>query len=286
MRPLLSILVACLVTATAAPVLAADACKEDGDCSGVLLCRENRCVPVQCRADQDCPAGSMCRDELCRIRQCYSDLDCPIDRECDGGSCVIPPPPQPMKDPVVPGVVRILAGPVFPLGLQVHADLPLGDNRWVMAGLGTTANSGGVTWRVGMRGAPVKLDAFRVDAWAAAMGFNLGNETSAPEEGEKKAAPPPEALPIILGSGRFLFEEGRGIQAMWWGAGAGVSVPHGDKNGRILRMEIGLLVLADDRYPPERDFALLPMFGLQYGWSLDFTDSKPKQYRGFNRRAF
>ena len=115
---------------------AAAKCNEDGDCKGVLLCRENRCVQVHCKADAQCPAGRMCQLELCRIRQCYRDEDCTIDRLCDAGMCVVPQPKwRNIDDPVVPGVLRLTAGPFFPLGLQGQADVPLGDNRWVTLGV-------------------------------------------------------------------------------------------------------------------------------------------------------
>ncbi len=255
----------CLSALAATPAGAADKCHEDGDCSGVLLCRQARCVAVQCRNDSQCPAGRMCRDELCRIRQCYRDGDCSIDRRCDAGSCVIPPPPM-MKEAAVPGVLRITAGPFFPLGLHAQVDVPLGANRWVVAGVGTTVNDGGLSWRLGLRGAPVTWEAFEIDAWAGMMGLNVSAVSSTPTE--DGGPPPADAFAALLGSGRFLFDGGRAISAMWWGAGVGIAVPHGPKRRRTVRFDLGALLLFDDRSPAERDFALLPAAGFSYGWAL------------------
>lgn len=272
-----SIVVAALISlfASAFPgaVVAAQPCTEDGDCKGVLLCRESRCVQVHCKNDSQCPAGRMCHEELCRTRQCYTDGDCSIDRLCGDGFCVVPQPvSNKFSEPVAPGVVRGAVGPFFPLGLQAQVDVPLGDNRWVMLGLGTTISDGGLSWKIGLRGAPLRWEAFELDAWAGAMGFNVASSPATVADPDAADAPAADPVAALLGSGRFLFAQGRAVHAVWWGGGAGVTIPHGPKKRRFLRVDMGLLLLFDDVYPKERDFAVLPAFGLLYGWTFGQKD--------------
>lgn len=249
----------------------APSCREDGDCSGVLLCRAARCVPVQCRDDSHCPAGRMCRDELCRIRQCYEHADCTIDRRCQDGSCVTPPP-RVVREPVVPGDLRFAAGPCFPLGVQVTMDVPLGDNRWVLLGIGSTIGDGGVSWKLGLRGAPVPWRSLRLDAWAAVMGLNVDALDAA---GEPGLAPALDIADVLQGSARTLFAADRDVSALWWGAGVGITLPHGTDSGRLLRLDIGALLLFDDSYPVERDFSVLPLVGLSYGVTVPPSPRPP-----------
>ncbi len=261
--------VALTLTSPTVDAHAAQPCHEDGDCKGMLLCRDRRCVQVHCRTDAQCPAGRMCHEELCRIRQCYRDDDCTIDRLCHSGICVIPQPRRlDLREPVVPGVIRATIGPFFPLGLMGQVDVPLGDNRWITIGLGTTVSDGGLSWRMSLRGAPLRWRAFLFDAWAGAMGFNISDVGAVAASTTESGPPKAEPLDALLGSGRWLFTRGRGVHAVWCGGGAGITVLHGPRRKRFLRIDLGLQLLFDDVYPQERDFAMLPSFGLQYGWKF------------------
>lgn len=249
--------------------VAAPACSEDADCDGMLLCREARCVQVHCRNDSQCPAGRMCVEELCRIRQCYTDTDCTVDRRCLAGMCAIPQPGlRDVSEPVVTGVARLSAGPFFPLGLQAQADLPLGDNRWVVVGVGSAVTTGGLSWRLALRGAQVSAGPFDIDAWAGAMGLNASARPVGTNASAAVGAPTMDPVATLLGGGRWLFASGRDIHAVWWGGGASALFAHGAARERFIRLTIGLLLLFDDVYPTARDFALLPTFGVQYGWQF------------------
>ena len=64
-------------------------CTYFSDCAGVLLCREQICVP-ECRADKDCSEGSACREGRCALdgsqpKACDYNSDCLTDEGIDVG---------------------------------------------------------------------------------------------------------------------------------------------------------------------------------------------------------
>jgi len=267
-RLLLVALLTTGVSLTTSTAEAAESCVDDGDCSGVLLCRESRCVPVHCQRDQQCPAGRMCREELCRLRQCYATQDCTVGRRCHQGLCVVPPP-RAMHRVGHPGGGRELAGwrflggPTFPAGFLVHVDLPAGSNRWLEIGLGTSLIEGGIGWRIGVRSEPARGGTVSLDLWAAAMGY-AGDASANGTDGELAAS----AGELITGSGRFLFGAGRSVNAVWATAGSGFTLRLTRMKDYLLRVEIGAALLYNDRYPADADFAVLPTLSLHGGWAL------------------
>lgn len=263
------ILVCCGLLLAAMPAAAAEHCVDDGDCSGVLLCREGRCVPVHCQRSEQCPAGRMCHMELCRVRQCYATRDCSMGRRCDEGMCLIPPPAAMHRAGGGASAqhldLRVLAGPWFPLGLQVELDLPAGVDRWLLFGLGTSLTEGGISWRLGVRSEPVRGQRLSLDLWAAAMGYVAGTVATADPDDD---AVPVTAAELLSGSGRFLFSARKKVSGVWWAGGTGLTLRHGATSQYLLRLEVGASLLYNDRYPANADFALLPTVGLVWGLIL------------------
>lgn len=254
-----------LILGASASALAATQCVDDGDCSGLLLCREGRCVPVHCQRDEQCPAGRMCRMELCRLRQCYQRRDCPMGRLCEDGLCVIPPPTKvgrhggASSDPIG---LRLVAGPWFPLGVQVEVDAPVGADRWLLLGVGTSLVEGGFSWRLGVRSEPWRSGRWSLDLWAVLMGYFAASvATEQPDEDVL----PISAAEVASGSGRFLFSARKKVAAVWWSGGTGLTWRHGQADTYLLRLEVGAALLYGDRYPANADFALLPTLGLVWG---------------------
>lgn len=249
---------------------AADQCLDDGDCRGLLLCREGRCVPVHCREDAQCPAGRMCREELCRIRQCYAQRDCPVQTRCEDGLCAIPQPSDVRRNldsksrhGQLSGF-RMVLGPAFPTGLLAQCDVPLGAARWLSLGLGSTIDSGGLTWKLGIRSAPVETPALSLEIWGGLSGLSSGTVGTSAELAPG-APGDASAVGLATGSGRFLFAADRAVNALWWGAGGGLGWRHGAERDFLLRLDAGALLLYNGRYPAGRDFAFLPAVSLQWG---------------------
>ncbi len=265
---------ALLYTASATPIRAAPPfhasagpCNQDGDCLGTRLCRAHRCVVVQCEASADCAAGRLCRGHRCVRRACTEDLHCPIERSCQDGLCVLPAPPSLRNGNADTDVTSaasrtgevpldVTAGVAFPVGLLVCVDALLGGERSVSVGVGTAVDSGGFSWRIGVHGAPHRLGPVTLDLWTAALG-NAGGPSDA------RLSP----TSVALGSGRGLFAADRAVRAVWWGAGGGATWRHGPGRDRLLRLEVGALLLLGDAYPATADYALLPAFSLRYGVS-------------------
>lgn len=258
------VLAAALLTAPSAT--AAERCVDDGDCSGVLLCRQGRCVPVHCQRHEQCPAGRMCHTELCRIRQCYASQDCTVGRRCEDGMCLMPPPVAMHRSGGGAGDealdLRVMAGPWFPLGLLVELDLPAGADRWLLFGLGTSLIEGGFSWRLGVRSEPVRGDRLSLDLWAAVMGYVADAADTADPDADLV---PVSAAEVATGSGRFLFSARKKVAGVWWASGTGLTWRHGDAGQYLLRLEVGAALLYNDRYPAEADFAVLPTVGLVWG---------------------
>ena len=268
----LGCLVALALTGQPTLAVAATSCADDGDCKGVLLCREQRCVPVHCKRDKQCPAGRMCHRELCRVRQCYLDADCDVSRRCREGLCALPQPPKVHRKGQATGWFgemsgfRFFAGAWFPIGAMVQLEAPVVVGRHLTLAIGSDLIDGGVNWKIGIRGKPLKLGSVELDLWAAVMGLN-DDPIEQPAGDDSK---PSEASiqRIATASGRFLMMSNRDVHPIWWGAGGAIGWRHGAKRRRLLRLNLGGLLLFRDRYPANRDFAVLPSVAIQYGIEL------------------
>lgn len=238
----------------------AGTCLQDGDCPGVQICMAGRCSRADCNSDAQCPDGRMCRNGVCRLRECRRDEDCNIERRCLDGICGMPLPdarvaPPTPREPVSQGV-ELTVGPLFPSGMVAEIGLQIGDDRWLTLAAGTTLDAGGVGWRVGWRQAVAAVGLGWLDVFATLTGLRVG-----PAQGSGWAG-------MLLGSGRGLFDAARTVSPVFWGGGLGCSLPHGRDRRRVLRLELGALLLLHDRYPADQDLALLPLVGLRYGVSF------------------
>ena len=262
-----ALLATLIVTAAASGTVAAEPsrpCLQDGDCLGMRLCRANRCRRVECEADAGCPAGRTCRAYTCVRSHCDTDDDCGVERRCGDGVCIVPPPP-PLRNgsPIAADTVTVdlSAGLAYPIGMLVCAELAVGTSRYVSIGVSTSADYGGFGWRIGVRGAPRKIGPFEGDVWVALLG--LSGDAASKEDDN----PDGGVGAILRGSGRGLFAWNQAFSAMWWGAGAGLTWRHGEDKRWLVRLEAGALLLMADRYPPDRDYTLLPNVSVRYGYS-------------------
>jgi hypothetical protein len=232
------------------------ACEDSGDCAGTLVCHNARCASEPCSGDDDCAAGRMCRRGACRIRECVANQDCNISRRCVEGLCALPAP-MGMRAQRVPEAIdldgSISVGPAFPAGLLAEIEVGLGQGRSLYAGAGTSLDGGGLGWRAGMRLFRGFIASFERDVWVGVLALR----------GAKNVAG--TALGVGLGSGRALFDRNSAPSALWWAGGAGFTLPHGERQRRTLRIELGAAFLVDGAYPPKRDVALIPTFALRYG---------------------
>ncbi|MEY3012246.1 MAG: hypothetical protein RIT45_981 [Pseudomonadota bacterium] len=158
------------------------------------------------------------------------------------------PPPEALD-----GDDAVTVGPLFPGGLLAELALGVGRGRSLVFGLGTTTDAGGLAFRAGFRAFRGRLGPLRRDAWAGLHGFFGGGA----EAGSWAAT--------AMGSARRFFASGPSVRALWWAVGAGIELPHGERERRVLRLELGLAMLARGVYRAETDVALLPVFGLRYG---------------------
>jgi hypothetical protein len=148
--------------------------------------------------------------------------------------------------------------------LQLEA--PVIADRHLTLAIGSDLVDGGVNWKIGIRGEPLKLGSIEFDLWAAVMGLN--DDAIEGHEGGEAELLEPTIERIASASGRFLMMPTRDVQPIWWGAGGAVAWRHGDKRRRVLRLNLGGLLLFSDRYPANRDFAVLPSVAVQYGIEL------------------
>ncbi len=65
-------------------------CRQDGDCGGDQICRDDLCVPdmTGCQGDGDCDPGQICQAQAC-VPGCRGDADCPQDQVCEQSACVL-----------------------------------------------------------------------------------------------------------------------------------------------------------------------------------------------------
>ncbi len=235
----------------------AGSCSQDGDCPGTQLCMSGRCARADCSSDAQCPQGRMCRNGGCRLRECHRDEDCNIERRCLEGICGMPTPTSRIEAPAAASdgatTVEISLGPQFPVGVLAEAAFDVAADARLALGIGSTLDAGGVGWRAAWRQGAGNVGPLQLDVFALLTGMRVG----------KAGAAGPGAM--LLGSGRGLFDLGRTVTPVFWGAGLGLGLPHGTRRRRIVRLELGALLLLHDRYPANADFAALPCVGLRYG---------------------
>jgi hypothetical protein len=73
------------------PRSVAGVCRLNSDCAAPLSCVDGECLP-QCREDRDCAGQQVCREQLCvdpdpGKNACARASDCPASQTCIGGIC-------------------------------------------------------------------------------------------------------------------------------------------------------------------------------------------------------
>jgi hypothetical protein len=236
----------------------------------MLLCIAGECTAVACDRSRQCPEGRLCRDGFCRRAECVDPDDCPPDRECRGGFCTLLPPEGPggRGDDSTPPARpiwrpwRLGAGLVFPSGLLLTLGLPLWDSGALDLGLGLPVTAAGLGWEARLR---VSLVTLR--PWLDLYGLVglVGLHAGETPYGRGEAVGGAVAAGVLTGSGRFLFEPARVVNAAWAVAGLALEWAHGPGRSRLFGLDLSPSLLLVDEYRSEFSFPFWPAWSVRYG---------------------
>lgn len=150
--------------------------------------------------------------------------------------------------------IDLSVGVAYPVGMLLFVDAHVSGGRRLSLALGTSPVEGGVGWRVGIHGAERRLGPLGVELWTALYGLSADEATS-------------ESWAELRGAGHGLFQDKSTVSAVWAGPGVSVVWRHGERQRWLWKMDIGALMLLADRYPPERDYPVIPSVTLRYGYA-------------------